>query len=257
MPFLTIERGHGAVADHTIGVPVPGAPGDRVATDACTWCHQGGRGAPEDAPHLGAEEIRTAYARWWPDAGVPRPWMRAVAAARMGKEGAETALLGIAHDTGQPRLVRATAARLLERYADWCRRDLHRLTEDPDSLVRRNALLSLAALTGEAVDARFLEALSDPSQAVRVNAARGALAGWSRVRENAKLLEAVVPVLEEDVRSIPDDYYRWFLLGAARGLSGDEPGALAAYERVLQLDPLAHNVRRHVEELRKRVREGP
>lgn len=77
MPAVTVERGHGAVTDHTIGSPrlptdaetkaaAEGRP--ERATDACTWCHSRGRRAPRDAPVLAAEKLRRAYARWWPDA---------------------------------------------------------------------------------------------------------------------------------------------------------------------------------------------
>ncbi len=256
MPFLTIERGHGAVTDHTIGVPRLDLPGDRVAKDACTWCHSAGRNAPRDAPRIGAEALRDAYARWWPQARPPRPWMRALAAARTGDATAGAALLSVARDMSNPLLVRASAVRLLERSAAAHRAALLALATAPESLVRRSALLALRPLRGPDIDGAYRAALDDASLAVRVVAARAALAGWERVRADQDLLRAAIPILEEDVRGVTDDYYRWFLLGAARGLAGDDAGALAAYERVLVLDPLSAAVRTHVERLRERLSSG-
>jgi predicted CXXCH cytochrome family protein len=253
MPFLTIERGHGAVADHTIGVPRLDLPGDRVAMDACTWCHSGERNAPTDAPRIGGEALRDAYARWWPDAAPPRPWMRAVAAARAGDPSVGGDLLDVVRDATEPRLVRATALRLLEPYGASHVDALLALASDADSLLRRSVPLALRGLRGPRIDEALREALGDPSAAVRVNAARASLFGWERARQNRALLLAAIPVLEEDVGRVPDDYFRWYLLGAARGLAGDDKGALAAYERVLVLDPLAHAVRAHVERLRTRL----
>ena len=117
-------------------------------------------------------------------------------------------------------------------------------------LVRRNAIRALASVEGARADARLLDALSDPSWAVRVMAARTALEGWTRVQANRELLEAVVPVLDRDARKVPDDDLRWFRLGAAYDLLGDKARALEAYERKVRLDPYADKVRRHVKNLR-------
>ena len=254
MPFLRIERGHGAVADHTIGVPRLDLPGDRVAMDACTWCHSGADNAPRDAPRIAAEALRDAYTRWWPDAAEPRRWMRAFASARTGDPTVGVDLLSVARNERNPRLVRASAVRLLEPLAAKYVDALSELAGDTDSLVRRSTLIALRGVVDPRVDDALLAALGDPSRAVRVSAARAALHGWERVRSNRELLLALIKVLEEDVEQIPDDYFRWYLLGAARGLSGDDAGALAAYERVLVLDPLAHAIRAHVERLRTRMK---
>jgi predicted CXXCH cytochrome family protein len=249
MPFLTIERGHGHVADHSISIPRLDLPGDRVAVDACTWCHEGRRGAPPGMPALSPDALRTAYAAWWPDAAPPRRWMHALAAARTGQEGAVEALADVLADRSHPRLVRASAARLLDRFPEAGAAVLLDASRDDDSLVRRSAVAALASFTGEAVDRRLEEALSDPSGAVQTAAARAALQGWARVRTNDPLLQALLPVLEEDARRVPDDEIRWFLLGAARDVAGDVAGAIGAYERMIALDPFAAYVRERVRQL--------
>jgi len=251
MPALTIERGHGAVADHSIGIPRLGLEADRAATDACTWCHQAGLRAPEGAPKLAADALRKAYATWWPDAREAPFWVRALAAARLEREGAAGDLLAVLEDEGVRRVVRASAARLLGRLRDAPEAALLATCRDADSLVRRSALYGLGARRGEAVDAALLKALRDPSTPVRRVAARTALEGWTRVQANAALRKAVLPVLESDCEAAPNDDLRWFRLGAAREMSGDIPGAIEAYTRQTMLDPFAKNIRTHLTRLRK------
>jgi HEAT repeat protein len=256
MPYLSIERGHGAVADHTIGIPRLDVRGDRVAQDACTWCHTGGIAAPEGVPRLDAEQIRAGYARFWPDALTAAPWTEALSAARMGDEGSVERLAAVLADDENPRVVRASAARLLERFPDEAAETILSYVTHADSLIRRNAVAALASLPPSISDADLQVSLRDPSVAVRGAAARAVLVGWKRARDNQALLAATIPVLEEEVEAVPDDNLRWFRLGAARSLAGNDAGALAAYERQLELDPFAHAVRRQVERLRARIEES-
>ncbi len=253
MPFVAVERHHGAVADHSISIPRINARGDRVAQDACTWCHTGGIGAPEDAPQLDKERVAASFAEWWPDPAPPAPWMEAIAAARLGEPDAVGQLVAVITDRDLAREIRASAVRLLARYPDDGADAILAATNDPESLVRRSAVTALAALPADVADAKLLEALTDDEPAVRFAAARASLLGWTRVRKNHKLLDAIIPVFEEETRIIPDDHKRWFRLGAARSLAGDKVGALAAYEMKLRLDPLAHAVRRQVERLREEL----
>ncbi len=258
MPFLTIERGHGAVADHTIGIPRLGLRSDRMTTDACTWCHQGGYDAPDDVPRLDDGQIEKAYESWWPARTWPRPWMGRIAAARRGDDDAWKGLLLGVDDETAPREARATAALLLGRYVGKARAEvlgtILRASEDPDSLIRRSAVRALAGARGDEVDARLRSALDDPSWAVRRAAAQTALDGYERVKANRALLDAIVPVLLEDAERVPDDDLRWFRVGAAADLRDDAEGALRAYEHVARLNPLNHEVARYVETLRARTR---
>jgi len=254
MPRLVIERGHGIITDHSIGVPDPTARGKGVARDACSWCHQGGLGAPAGVVQLTDERIRSSYAAWWPEAQPAQPWMLAVAAGRADRPEAGAALVKILEDRTQYRLVRATAVRLLGRHAAAHTKVLLAACSDADSLVRRNALRGLATLRSEQADAALLDALDDPSRAVRVAAARTALEGWRRVQENAALLAAVLPVLAADADAVPNDEMRWFRLGAASDVAGDVDGAVRAYGNMVVLHPLAHYVKGRLKELRAKQR---
>jgi len=253
MPFLKIERGHGVVRDHTIGSPLLDLEGDRVATDACTWCHTGARGAPEDAPILTKEAIREAWKRWYPDAKLRPEWVRAISGGRAGVESAFFPLVGIAGDDDQPKLVRASAAKLLDRYPDRNLPYLVNLLDDDDSLVRRAAAASLGSSRDPDSDQALLMALADPSLAVRGEAARSALAGWYRVQRNRTLLDAVLPVLEEEANAVPQEDSRWFRLGAARQIAGDVRGAIEAYEKKLGLNPYARLVEKTLADLRRQL----
>jgi len=255
MPRLVIERGHGIVTDHSISVPDPEAEGDRVAQDACSWCHQFGLGSPPDVPILDRGALRATYRQWWPEAKRSQPWMTALEQGRMRTAGATDALRRVAEDATQYRLVRASATRLLGRQGTPAATSaLTGLAHDEDMLVRRSALTALAGVRDPQVDALFQTALADPSSSVRSAAARAALEGWERVRENPALLRRVLPVLEAEVGALPNDEMRWFRLGAARDVSGDAAGAMEAYEAMLALHPLARSVRERLAALRAGAR---
>ena len=198
MPYLSIERGHGAVADHTIGIPRLDVRGDRVAQDACTWCHTGGLEAPAGVPQLDAEAIRAGYAEMFPDVIPPAPWTEVIAAARLGDEGVVPRLAEVIDDELAPRVARASAARLLGRFPDEAADAILANVRHPDSLIRRSAVASLAALPPEISDADLEVALRDESAAVRGAAARAVLVGWKRAQDNQKLLLAAIPVLKRE-----------------------------------------------------------
>ncbi len=259
MPYLTIERGHGIVTDHTISIPRPHARSDRVAVDACSWCHQGGRGAPTDVPRLDAEAIDEGWRRFWPDGVEVVGYQAIVADARLDAEGTEAtrrALAALMRDATAPRLYRATAVRLLARHATKAKAVLAEACAHPDSLIRREGMRGLQTLVGDDVDALLLSGLRDTSVAVQRAAAYAALAGWSRVQASRVLLEALLPVLASDVDAVPDDDQRWFKLGAAHEIAGDLEGAIDAYERVVALDRLNRVLPGHIETLRQRLVDG-
>jgi len=253
MPFLTIERGHGVVADHSISTPRFDLKGDRTAPTACTWCHEGGLMAPAGAPRLAEARLREAHAGWFSRKANAKPWMQAIGAARLQEKGAHAGLVKILRDPSLPRIVRASAVELLSRYTKDVPLAMLVHAQDKDSLVRRRAVRGMAGLEGEAVDEALLRATTDESAAVRVAAARAALQGWKRVQRNKALLEAILPILEASANDGPEDDLRWFLLGAARKIQGDDEGTLAAYERVCELDPFTDHLRKEVARLKKKL----
>ncbi|MDF1700417.1 MAG: cytochrome c3 family protein [Planctomycetota bacterium] len=253
MPFLSIERGHGVVADHSISTPRYDLKADRAAQVACTWCHQDGLGAPGDAPTMDEPALAKAHAGWYGDAAQAKPWMQALGAARLKEPDAHVALQQVVTDKGLPRIVRASAVRLLGRYGSKVPLALLGYARDEDSLVRRHAVASLASLEGKVVDEALLAATKDPSPAVQAAAAKAALEGWKRVQANRILLAAIEPILAREAEEMPGDEMRWFRLGAARSLLDDKRGALAAYTRQVELDPFAGYVKQEIARLKKEL----
>ena len=255
MPYLTIERGHGHVRDHTIGSPMPDLFGGRVAMDACTWCHTRGRGAPQDAPLLDAEAIRTAHRKWYPGAKLRPRWVTAMAKGRDRDPEAFYDLIEVAGRESNPKAVRASAVKLIAFYPEKSLPYLMSYLEDDDSLVRRSAAAGLAQIRHPDADVALMMALEDESFAVRGEAARAALSGWARVQENPDLLTAILPVLEAEANAVPLEDRRWFRLGAARQIAGDVKGAIEAYERKVELDPYAAFVRKALADLKASLEE--
>lgn len=248
MPFLSIERGHGFVADHTISIPRLGSymAADRLAADACTTCH-----APEGAPlaqaePLAAEVLATAYATWWPDPTPVEAWALALGAARAKQPGAAALLMDVFEDRDLPSVVRASAIELLGKQPEEAPLVLLRALGDEDGLVRRRAVSSLAGVRSASVDRLLLQALADPSRAVRLVAARTALAGFERARANRALLEAALPILEDDVKTIPEDPVRWYVYAAALDMAGRTREALVAWRNMVRLDPFAPAIEQRI-----------
>ncbi|MFM8979850.1 MAG: ammonia-forming cytochrome c nitrite reductase subunit c552 [Planctomycetia bacterium] len=237
MPLLTVERGHGAVTDHTIGVPRPGLVSDRVAQDACTWCHAGGRGAPPGAPPLSEQGVRTAHGRWWPQARPAPAWLEAIAAARRRAFDGPSRLLALLADREAPRLARATAPTLLARYAREAGQPVLAYAQDPDSLVRRRVAPLLASDPRPEAWAALGTLLGDASAPVRAAASRAALGAAARLQPDAALLARVRAELAAQAAAVPDDDLRWARLADACALAGDAAGEREAVERWALLDP--------------------
>ena len=163
-------------------------------------------------------------------------------------------LLEVLADKTQMRLVRASAAELLGRYAKQAPLALMAYAADKDSLVRRRAVAALAALEGEQVDKILFRALSDDSRAVRIAAAPRGVHAVEPGPGQRGVAEGALPVLEDDAKNGPEHDMRWFLLGAAQGIAGNDAASLAAYERQIELDPFAVRVRQEVERLRAKLK---
>lgn len=252
MPKLSVERGHGAVTDHTISIPRPALVSDRVAADACLTCHAGLRGAPAGAPPLTEPTLRQAHARWWPKAQSPPAWLSALARGRVGAWDAVTRLNVLLDDPGSPRFARATAAVLLARLGDGARAGLLIRAADPDSLVRRRVADALPFVAGLPAWRALVALLDDPSPAVQAHAARAALLAPAGLLGDPAALARVVAQLERETRWAPDDDLRWERLARGLNLAGDAQRAHAARERQLALDPDNAALRARVEALRPR-----
>ena len=237
MPMLTVERGHGAVTDHTISIPRPHLKSDRVARDACIWCHAGLRGSPEGAPPLSEVAIRRSHASWWPKAQVLPAWLDAIAKGRAGAIDAPSRLHALLDDLDAPRFARATAPVLLARLGDAARASLVGRAKDADSLVRRRVADALPQIPTPEAWTALVALLEDGIPPVRVHAARAALTDPARLVVDKAALARALDILERETVWVIDDDLRWERLAQARWLAGDAPGAQAARARQALLDP--------------------
>ncbi|MCP5070758.1 MAG: hypothetical protein GY946_29695 [bacterium] len=104
--------------------------------------------------------------------------------ARRRDEDVLAGLLTILEAMVQPSVICASAARLPGRCADRAADAILASVSDGDSLVCRNAVRSLATLSGTQIDDALEKALSDSSPALRIAAARTSMVGWQRVQAN-------------------------------------------------------------------------
>ncbi len=154
-------------ADHSFRVPRPDLDAATGSPDACTSCHD----------DRSAEWAAARIAEWYPESdrrglqyGVILDWGRRDAPA------AEAELAGLALDSEEPGIVRATALWLLEQSGSAAAADrVEPLLRDPDPLVRAAAIGAQLLAAPQMRAQRVVGLLDDPSRSVRIAAARALL----------------------------------------------------------------------------------
>lgn len=222
--------------DHSMSLPTPENTVALGIPNACTECHRDRK----------AEWAVGAVQQWWP-AGrrmkvVARA--RAFAAARAAAPAAVTPLLGIAADTEQGPLIRATALGHLRTYHNPAvTAALQRAVRDEHPAVRSVAVSSLGYSSDPAVRATLLAALDDPLRAVRisalmalVNGAGGSIAEAPNA-EDTRRFRAVASEFAQQARLHEDDPGVQRDLGLVHLLAGETDRAAAALDIALGLDP--------------------
>jgi len=150
--------------DHSIRIPRPDLSVKLGISDACSACHA------DHPPEWSAD----AVVRWYgPDRRREAHFGETLWAARSGHADSEAALAGLADDTTQPGIARATALSLLSgRLSLDSLPSVERALYDEDAMVRLTALRLLEALPPEDRLPRAVRLLQDPVRAVRIEAAR-------------------------------------------------------------------------------------
>jgi predicted CXXCH cytochrome family protein len=229
--YMVIDPRH----DHSLRIPRPDLSVALGTPDACTSCHT------DQTPQWAA----AAVARWsgHDPAGLPTFGQAFAAAARHAPD-ARAQLLGVAGDTVQPAIVRASA---WERLADDQTPtpvviDLAaRALGDRDELVRRGAVELLSAAPPDARLRHLPAMLGDAVRAVRIAAAR-ALAAFPSDTIPTEFRAALDRALEEYVaaqRFNADRPEAHANLGALHAERGELDRAEATYRRGLELSPQA------------------
>jgi len=149
--------------DHSFRVPRPDLSVRLDTPNACTRCHDG------KTDSWAAEKTRA----WYPEGRSGRPhFSEVLAAGRAGDPDAFDGLIALAHTSGRPAIVRATALDLLRRYGPAQADAAEDLLADPEPLVRRSAAALQEFAPPRTRAARLVPLLSDPRRSVRIEAAR-------------------------------------------------------------------------------------
>jgi predicted CXXCH cytochrome family protein len=217
--------------DHSFRVPRPDLSDALGTPNACIQCH---------ADRSNAWAAETVLEWYGPDRRDSRHFGEAIHLGRTGAPGAAEALEALGRDETQPAIARATAFNLLGRYLNPARFGVMRDgVHDPDPLIRVWTLRGLDALPIEDRPQMAGDLLTDPTLAVRSEAA---------------LFLAPVPdeLLTAEQREVYGAAARDFLavqaasaeraeaqhsLGVFHDARGEGKQAEAAYRKALERDP--------------------
>ncbi|MFY2826679.1 multiheme c-type cytochrome [Ruegeria sp. MALMAid1280] len=214
--------------DHSFRIPRPDLG---LGQDACTDCHQ----AEDQA--WAAQQIE----EWFPASTHRGPhYGTTFQAALDGRADAPGALLGIATDTAQPGIVRATAAYLLQSFgsADVAEKTAS-LLSDTDPLVRANAMvLQRQAALPDQVQ-RLEPLLSDPLRNVRISAAKEFLniPGQALTPEQQEKVAQGMEEWQGAIANRLDFPETHLVLGGMALTFRNAPAAERAFREVVTLDP--------------------
>jgi Flp pilus assembly protein TadD len=215
--------------DHSFRIPRPDLSVRIGVPNACTTCH------PKEGPAWAAEQVASWYG---PERRQEEPFGVAIDAGRRGAPGAAAQLQGLAQDSTQPAIVRATALSLLVRYPGGSRLSVFgRALSDPDPQVRRAALIGYGALTPAERVAAVGPLLSDPVRAVRIEAARMLVgAPASALGDRAGTWQRALAEWESVQRALADRAEGWANLGGLYTEQGRGTEAERALRRAVEQD---------------------
>ncbi len=216
--------------DHAIRVPRPDLSLALNTPDACTGCHRDRQ----------AQWAADAVAKWYgPGRRQEAHFGQAIDAGQRARPGAAAALLAVVTDAAQPAIVRATAIELLARYPGATTDEaIRRALRDADAQVRHAAVTAQQAAPPEQIALVLAPLLSDPTRAVRMEAARViAGAGALPAPTSMAAFDTAIAEFESAQRGNLDRPEAWLNLGNLAAWRGDAAGAEDAYRRALQRDP--------------------
>jgi tetratricopeptide (TPR) repeat protein len=221
-------------SDHSMLPPTPAATMAFGSPNACNLCHTDQDAAWSDR-----------YVREWFAEDYQAPVLYRgglIAAARQDDWSRSSEMIRYLASAERNEIFAASLIRLLARCGDegkWSA--LRAATQDPSPLVRAAAVNGLESVVDDQ-SARevLLAALTDDYRLVRVSAASALTACPRRLltAAQAERLDSARHEYLTMLDSRPDDSMSQYNLGNFRQLQGDRAGALAAYQRSIQLDPV-------------------
>lgn len=229
-----IERDYMGVdgrRDHSFRIPRPDLSVETRSPNACTDCHA-------DKPARWAAE---AVAGWFPDSTKRGAhFAQNVAAARNDPARYTEGLIGMAEYRQLPGIVRATALEMLAQVSTpEIATRLEPLLNDPDPMVRANAISVQRGAPETERSARLVGLLADPVKAVRIAAARNFL-GMRIARMPDKMTRDLNGAMAEWQHSLAAkaDFPETQLVLAGIGLTTRRmDAALKAFGDAVEMDP--------------------
>jgi tetratricopeptide (TPR) repeat protein len=217
--------------DHSMRIPRPDLSAGIGTPNACKGCHVD----RDDAWAVQAIE------QWYGEARTGhQQFAEALHAARTGAADAETLLIALLADSGQPAIARATAAAGLgSRLTARSLPSLQRALGDSDPLVRLGALETVQVLPLEQRWQLAAPLLGDDVRAVRIQVA-SLLAGVPPDRlpeEQRRLLESAIAELVDAQRQSAYRPEAQVNLGNLYAAQGEATDAERAFRRALALEP--------------------
>ncbi len=217
--------------DHSFRVPRPDFSVAYGTPNACNQCHK-------DKSNQWAAD---AVAKWYgPNRRQEAHFVAALYAGQHGQLQAAGALSGLISDSSQPAIARATALSLLPEYLSPSSLPVIKSAlNDPEALVRREAVRALEPLSSKERVAMAAPLLTDPILSVRIEAAR-LLAGTPpdslQESQKAALDRAIAELIASEMASAerPENHLNLALLYAQMGQTSDAESELNI---ALRLDP--------------------
>lgn len=216
--------------DHSLRVPRPDLSAKLGMPNACTLCHA------DQSSQWAAETV----AKWYGPQRRQEPhYGEVLAAGRAGQPEAATNLGALALDTQQPAIVRASAVELLPSYGPAGMDALLAATKDADPAVRATAATSLDHVPPRQRLTMAAPLLTDPIQAVRIEAARvlAAVPAEQFTQPQRRAFEAALNEYKAVQEVDTDQPAAHLNLGVLQATTGQPEQAVQSYRTALRLDP--------------------
>lgn len=224
--YMVVDPRH----DHSFRVPRPDVSAKLGTPNACTLCHS------DQTSQWAAETI----AKWYGPQRRQEPhYGEILAAGRAGLPEAATNLSALALDAQQPAIVRASAVELLPHYGPAGVEALLAATKDADPAVRATAVGNLDHVPPPQRLTAAAPLLTDPLQAVRLEAAR-VLVMVPAEQFTPPQRRAFTAALNEykAVQEVDTDQPAAHLnLGVLQAGAGQPEQAVQSYQTAIRLDP--------------------
>lgn len=224
--YMVVDPRH----DHSFPTPRPDMTTLWGTPNTCNSCHI------DQSPEWAA----SAMDQWYGTAWRARPTIASsFALGRVAAPEAETSLIEIAGDQGQPAIVRATALELLQPYgANGLTANVAAL-DDASPLIRATSLTGLTGVPQSQIVQVVALSLSDPVRAVRIAAAQ-ALVGVPREAFTDEQWRAFQTALDEYIEAqlaLADHPEGHANLGSLYAVQGDWEKAEASYRTAIEKAP--------------------